>query len=98
MVHPFVYMSLSSYVLLPLVPGFSGGASSSHVDVDVAQVVRRRAADLQRAGGRPHRLLTKALQVSLIIRCDSAAIASNSSELLPEPETPVKAGASGSRR
>jgi hypothetical protein len=27
------------------------------VDVDVAQVVRRRAADLQRAGGRPHRLL-----------------------------------------
>ena len=27
------------------------------VDVDVAQVVRRRAADLQRAGGCPHRLL-----------------------------------------
>ncbi len=27
------------------------------VDVDVAQVVRRRAADLQRAGGRAHRLL-----------------------------------------
>jgi len=27
------------------------------VDVDVAQVVCRRAADLQRAGGRPHRLL-----------------------------------------
>src|SRR5207244_5183961 len=27
------------------------------VDVDVAQVVRRRAADLQPAGGRPHRLL-----------------------------------------
>src|SRR2546427_2288690 len=27
------------------------------VDVDVAQVVRRRAADLQPAAGRPHRLL-----------------------------------------
>src|SRR5512144_712936 len=27
------------------------------VDVDVAQVVRRRAADLQRPGGRAHRLL-----------------------------------------
>ena len=27
------------------------------VDVDVAQVVRRRAADLQLAGGRPHRFL-----------------------------------------
>src|SRR6202011_2823104 len=27
------------------------------IDVDVAQVVRPRAADLQRAGGRPHRLL-----------------------------------------
>ena len=32
---------------------------------------------------------TKALYVSLIIRCDSAAIVSNTSELLPEPETPV---------
>src|SRR3990172_5479491 len=33
---------------------------------------------------------TKALYVSLIIRCDSAAIVSNTSELLPEPDTPVK--------
>jgi hypothetical protein len=45
----------------PFSAGFSGGTSNSHlkryVDVDVAQVVRRRAADLQRAGGRPHRLL-----------------------------------------
>ncbi len=32
---------------------------------------------------------TKALYVSLIIRCDSAAIVSKTSELLPEPETPV---------
>src|SRR5688572_23978088 len=32
---------------------------------------------------------TKALYVSLIIRCDSAAIVLNTSELLPEPETPV---------
>src|SRR3954447_8493735 len=33
---------------------------------------------------------TKELYVSLIIRCDSAAIVPNTSELLPEPETPVK--------
>src|SRR6266511_5390573 len=32
---------------------------------------------------------TKALYVSLISRCDSAAIVSNTRELLPEPETPV---------
>ena len=32
---------------------------------------------------------TNALYVSLIIRCDSAAIVPNTSELLPEPETPV---------
>ncbi len=32
---------------------------------------------------------TKALYVSLISRCDSAAMVSNTSELLPEPETPV---------
>ena len=32
---------------------------------------------------------TKALQVSLISRCDCAAIVENTSELLPEPETPV---------
>ena len=31
----------------------------------------------------------KALYVSLIMRCDSAAIVLNTSELLPEPETPV---------
>src|SRR3954471_15614979 len=31
----------------------------------------------------------KALYVSLISRCDSAAIVPNTSELLPEPETPV---------
>ncbi len=33
---------------------------------------------------------TNALYVSLISRCDSAAIVSNTRELLPEPETPVK--------
>ncbi len=32
---------------------------------------------------------TKALYVSLIRRWDSAAIVSNTSELLPEPDTPV---------
>src|SRR6201985_175226 len=32
---------------------------------------------------------TKALEVSLISRCDSAAIVSNTRELLPEPDTPV---------
>src|ERR1700694_4027438 len=33
---------------------------------------------------------TKAVYVSLISRCDSAAMVPNTSELLPEPETPVK--------
>ncbi|GAP60371.1 hypothetical protein AHiyo1_38790 [Arthrobacter sp. Hiyo1] len=32
---------------------------------------------------------TKVLYVSLIMRCDSAAIVANTRELLPEPETPV---------
>src|SRR4051794_19651896 len=32
---------------------------------------------------------TNALYVSLICRCESAAIVSNTSELLPDPETPV---------
>src|SRR4051812_35714917 len=32
---------------------------------------------------------TKALYVSLMSRCDSAAIVPNTSELLPEPDTPV---------
>lgn len=43
---------------------------------------------------------TKALYVSLISRWDSAAMVLNTSELLPEPETPVntvEAGASGAR-
>src|SRR5215475_13088806 len=39
-----------------------------------------------RAGMKP---CTKALYVSLISRCDSAAIVPNTSELLLEPETPV---------
>src|SRR4051812_20021974 len=34
---------------------------------------------------------TKALYVSLMSRCDSAAIVPNTSELLPEPDTPVNA-------
>src|SRR4029079_15857688 len=34
---------------------------------------------------------TNVLYVSLIIRCDSAAIVSKTSELLPEPDTPVNA-------
>ncbi len=33
---------------------------------------------------------TNVLYVSLIIRCDSAAIVANTRELLPDPETPVK--------
>jgi hypothetical protein len=33
---------------------------------------------------------TKAVYVSLISRCDSAAMVPKTSELLPEPETPVK--------
>src|SRR5947207_1827160 len=35
------------------------------------------------------KLCTNVLYVSLISRCDSAAMVSNTSELLPEPETPV---------
>ena len=38
-------------------PGDDDQHAERDVDVDVAQVVRRRAADLQRAGGRAHRLL-----------------------------------------
>ena len=38
-------------------------------------------------GIRPWR---KALYVSLMSRCDSAAMVAKTSELLPEPETPVK--------
>ena len=34
---------------------------------------------------------TNALYVSLMSRCDSAAMVAKTSELLPEPETPVKA-------
>src|SRR3954447_26230035 len=34
---------------------------------------------------------TNALYVSLISRCDSAAMVPNTSELLPDPDTPVKA-------
>src|SRR5512141_1166939 len=33
---------------------------------------------------------TNALYVSLIRRCDSAAIVAKTSELLPDPDTPVK--------
>jgi hypothetical protein len=36
-----------------------------------------------------HEARAKALSVSLISRCDSAAIVSNTRQLLPEPETPV---------
>src|SRR5215475_6401246 len=41
---------------------------------------------LARVGMKP---CTNALYVSLTSRCDSAAIVSNTRELLPEPETPV---------
>src|SRR5690625_5071054 len=53
------------------------GRGQSFEDVDV------------RAGERGHEPLDKLLYVSLIRRCDSAAIVPNTNELLPDPETPV---------
>ena len=72
--HLFTCHCLHLYQLLLV--GFSGGTSSSHlerdVDVDVAQVVRRRDADLQRAGGRPHRLLEGGPVVEMAAGDDAA--------------------------
>ena len=58
-----------------LIDDDGGRQSFEHVDVRLVVV-----------GMNP---CTKALYVSLISRCDSAAIVPNTNELLPEPETPV---------
>ena len=54
--------------------------------IAVVSPSRRSTSGRASVGMKP---CTKALYVSLIIRCDSAAIVPNTSELLPEPETPV---------
>src|SRR5664280_594239 len=54
--------------------------------IAVVSPSRTSTSGRARVGMKP---CTKALYVSLIIRCDSAAIVPNTSELLPEPETPV---------
>jgi hypothetical protein len=53
----------------------AGGEALEHVDVGPRQ-----------RGMKPCK---KALYVSLIMRCDSAAMVPNTSDDLPEPETPV---------
>src|SRR5688572_957696 len=54
--------------------------------IAVVSPSRTSTSGRARAGMKP---CTKALYVSLISRCDSAAIVANTSELFPEPETPV---------
>src|SRR6478672_8517878 len=54
--------------------------------IAVVSPSRTSTSGRARVGMKP---CTKALYVSLISRCDSAAIVSNTRELLPEPETPV---------
>src|SRR5688572_1501563 len=54
--------------------------------IAVVSPSRTSTSGRARAGMKP---CTKALYVSLISRCDSAAIVPNTSELLPEPEMPV---------
>src|SRR5688572_8088125 len=54
--------------------------------IAVVSPSRTSTSGRARAGMKP---CTKALYVSLISRCDSAATVPNTNELLPEPETPV---------
>src|SRR3954471_13012441 len=54
--------------------------------IAVVRPSSRSTSGRARVGMKP---CTNELYVSLIIRCDSAAIVLNTSELLPEPETPV---------
>src|SRR4051794_37991059 len=54
--------------------------------IAVVRPSRASTSGRSRVGMKP---CTNELYVSLIIRCDSAAIVPNTSELLPEPETPV---------
>src|SRR5215213_6512752 len=54
--------------------------------IAVVSPSRTSTSGRARVGMKP---CTKALYVSLISRCDSAAMVPNTSELLPEPETPV---------
>ena len=62
------------------------------VDVDLAQVVRRRAADLQRAGRRPHRLLERGPVVEMAAG-DGVAVPRPSTVLLEADGAARRAGA-----
>lgn len=89
-------MALAS-VAVPTVDRLSPPIRCWSTMIAVVSPSRTSTSGLARVGMNP---CTKALYVSLISRCDSAAIVLNTSELFPEPETPVntvEAGASGSR-
>ncbi len=78
-------MALAS-VAVPTVERGSAPSRCWSTMIAVVSPSRTSTSGRARVGMNP---CTKALYVSLISRCDSAAIVSNTSELLPEPETPV---------
>src|ERR671911_1390064 len=78
-------MALAS-VAVPTVERALAPIRSWSTMIAVVRPSRTSTSGRASAGMKP---CTKALYVSLISRCDSAAIVSNTSELLPEPETPV---------
>src|SRR5918995_507288 len=80
-------MALASVAVPTVERGLAPSRSWSTM-IAVVRPSRRSTSGRDRLGMKP---CTKALYVSLISRCDSAAIVSNTSELLPEPETPVNA-------
>src|SRR3954451_9904918 len=79
-------MALAS-VAVPTVDRGSAPIRSWSTMIAVVSPSRTSTSGRASVGMKP---CTKALYVSLIIRCDSAAIVANTRELLPEPETPVK--------
>src|ERR671933_2171108 len=78
--------SASASVAVPTVDRGSAPMRSWSTMIAVVSPSRTSTSGRASVGMKPCR---KALYVSLISRCDSAAIVSNTSELLPEPETPV---------
>ena len=73
-------------VAVPTVERTSAPIRCWSTRIAVVSPSRTSTSGRARVGMKP---CTKALYVSLISRCDSAAIVPNTSELLPEPETPV---------
>ncbi len=78
-------MALAS-VTVPTVERGSAPRRCWSTRIAVVRPSSRSTSGRARVGMSPCR---KALYVSLIIRCDSAAMVPKTSELLPEPETPV---------